>query len=236
MAVDLSVSEYGAGPPLIVLHGLFGSKRNWATVTHRLAIGRRVITVQRHAGGRAAVLGHSMRGKVAMVLALEYPELVERLVVVDIAPARSTGALLAGSQLPDVDKLLFAYRSAWLPHDPDAISFGSTETRASLDALASKMLTAFLASPAAGVQGRVLGVEEESRHAGRGCAGFVREGGFADGRLGFAGGYRYQNQPREMESGAGRGQRRATPAVLASGQRDQPGEEDRDPVSGAHED
>ena len=44
-----------------------------------------------------------------------------------------------------------------------AIQFGSTETRASLDALAAKMLTAFLNSPAASVQGRVLGVEEEIR-------------------------------------------------------------------------
>jgi putative RecB family exonuclease len=60
-------------------------------------------------------------------------------------------------------RLVFAYRSAWLPHDPDAIQFGGTETRASLDALAGKMLTAFLASPAASVQGRVLGVEDEIR-------------------------------------------------------------------------
>ena len=72
-------------------------------------------------------------------------------------------AILSGDPKPDLDALLFAYRSAWLPHDPDAISFGSTETRASLDALASKMLTAFLNSPAASVQGRVLGVEEEIR-------------------------------------------------------------------------
>ena len=72
-------------------------------------------------------------------------------------------AILSGDPKPDVDQLMFAYRSAWLPHDPDAISFGSTETRASLDALASKMLTAFLNSPAASVQGRVLGVEEEIR-------------------------------------------------------------------------
>jgi hypothetical protein len=50
-----------------------------------------------------------------------------------------------------------------LPHEPDAIQFGSSETRASLDALAGKMLTAFLSSPAASVQGRVLGVEEEIR-------------------------------------------------------------------------
>lgn len=115
--VDLSVSVFGEGPPLIVLHGLFGSKRNWATVAHRLAVGRRVITVdlrnhgespwhdahdypamaedvarviERYAGGHADVLGHSMGGKVAMVLAISHPELVDRLIVVDIAPTRST--------------------------------------------------------------------------------------------------------------------------------------------------
>jgi putative RecB family exonuclease len=72
-------------------------------------------------------------------------------------------AALSGEEQPDVERLMFAYRSAWLPHDPDAIQFGSTETRASLDALAARMLTAFLSSPAASVQGRVLGVEEEIR-------------------------------------------------------------------------
>jgi putative RecB family exonuclease len=72
-------------------------------------------------------------------------------------------AELAGEVKPDVEQLMFAYRSAWLPHEPDKIQFGSTETRGSLDALAAKMLTAFLASPAASVQGRVLGVEEEIR-------------------------------------------------------------------------
>ena len=72
-------------------------------------------------------------------------------------------AILSGGPKPGLDALLFAYRSAWLPHDPDAIQFGSTETRASLDALAARMLTAFLNSPAASVQGSVLGVEEEVR-------------------------------------------------------------------------
>ena len=67
-------------------------------------------------------------------------------------------AVLTGEEQLDIERLMFAYRSAWLPHDPDAIQFGSTETRASLDALASRMLTAFLSSPAASVQGRVLGV------------------------------------------------------------------------------
>jgi putative RecB family exonuclease len=72
-------------------------------------------------------------------------------------------AILAGSQLPDVEKLLFAYRSAWLPHDPDAVEFGSKDTRQTFDDLAARMLRAFLASPVASVDGRVLGVEEEIR-------------------------------------------------------------------------
>jgi putative RecB family exonuclease len=72
-------------------------------------------------------------------------------------------AQLSGEPKPDLGALLFAYRSAWLPHAPDAISFGSKETLDSLDDLAARMLTAFLNSPAASVQGRVLGVEEEVR-------------------------------------------------------------------------
>jgi putative RecB family exonuclease len=74
-------------------------------------------------------------------------------------------AELAGEAKPDVEQLMFAYRSAWLPHEPDEIQFGRSETRASLDALAGKMLAAFLASPAASVRRRVLGVEEEIRGA-----------------------------------------------------------------------
>ena len=72
-------------------------------------------------------------------------------------------AQLSGDPKPDLDALLFAYRSAWLPHDPDAISFGSKETGETLDDLAARMLTAFLASDQARVSGRVLGVEEEIR-------------------------------------------------------------------------
>ncbi len=72
-------------------------------------------------------------------------------------------AQLAGDTKPDLDALLFAYRSEWLPHDPDAIQFGSKETRETLDDLAARMLTAFLVSDQARVSGRVLGVEEEIR-------------------------------------------------------------------------
>jgi esterase len=115
--VDLAISESGAGEPLVILHGLFGSKRNWAAIANRFAASHRVLAadlrnhgespwdnrhdypalaadiarvIEARVGGPAAVLGHSMGGKAAMVLALTRPDLVERLVVVDIAPAEST--------------------------------------------------------------------------------------------------------------------------------------------------
>jgi len=101
-------------PPLLVLHGLLGSARNWGRVGRALAARRQVLAVDlpNHGaspwtermdypfqarliadeiaalGRPAAVMGHSMGGKVAMTLALTRPELVERLVVVDIAPLR----------------------------------------------------------------------------------------------------------------------------------------------------
>ena len=68
-------------------------------------------------------------------------------------------AILSGEEQPDVERLMFAYRGAWLPHDPDVIQFGAKETRETLDYLAARMLTAFLASDQARVSGRVLGVE-----------------------------------------------------------------------------
>ena len=102
----------GDGRPLLIAHGLFGSARNWRSVAKRLGEGREVVTVdlRNHGdspwdddasydalagdlagtveamGGRADVLGHSMGGKAAMRLALTRPDLVERLVVADIAP------------------------------------------------------------------------------------------------------------------------------------------------------
>lgn len=112
-AVDLHVTELGEGPPLVVLHGLLGRARNWLGVARGLRHRRTVATadlrnhgaspwsevmdypamaadvaalIEARGGGRADVLGHSMGGKVAMALALTRPELVGRLIVVDIAP------------------------------------------------------------------------------------------------------------------------------------------------------
>ena len=112
MSLPLRVTALGDGPPLLVLHGLFGSAGNWSSIARRLAATHRVLVadLRNHGdsphdprmdylamaedcsaliaehGGRAAVLGHSMGGKVAMGLALTEPDRVSRLVVVDIAP------------------------------------------------------------------------------------------------------------------------------------------------------
>lgn len=116
MSLELARTEYGeAGAPVVILHGLLGSARNWATIAKRLAETHRVFaldlrnhgsspwsdvmtfeamvddlrtTLERLGLGPAAVVGHSMGGKVAMLLALTHPEQVERLVPVDIAPVR----------------------------------------------------------------------------------------------------------------------------------------------------
>ena len=99
-------------PPLLIAHGLFGSARNWGAIAKRLALHRQVIavdmrnhgdsprspdhgyralagdlaaTIAAH-GGCADVLGHSMGGKAAMVLALTEPDRVRRLIVADMAP------------------------------------------------------------------------------------------------------------------------------------------------------
>ena len=104
----------GTGSPIVILHGLLGSSRNWQSAGVALAAsGHRVIGLDLRNHGispwdddctytamaedvRAYLLseklnsvhlvGHSMGGKVAMRLALSYPELVSRLTVVDIAP------------------------------------------------------------------------------------------------------------------------------------------------------
>ncbi len=116
--VDLASHAYGEhGEPVVILHGLLGSGRNWATLAKRLGRTRRVTTLDLRNHGRSpwsdamdydlmaadvqafiersnlgptTVIGHSMGGKTAMRLALLRPALVRRLVVVDIAPVTYT--------------------------------------------------------------------------------------------------------------------------------------------------
>jgi esterase len=122
MAVELAASEYGEGPPVAILHGLFGSGRNWRSIAQQLALRHHILAfdLRNHGGSpwadgmsyremvedlraafdrrrivRPALLGHSMGGKVAMLAALLYPAEVDRLVAVDIAPAPNPPTLLS---------------------------------------------------------------------------------------------------------------------------------------------
>lgn len=112
MLETYTFGEVGDAPPIVIAHGLYGSARNWNVIAKRLAEERFVVSVdiRNHGasawaaphdypamaedlasvisafGGTADVIGHSMGGKAAMILALGHPAKVRRLVVADIAP------------------------------------------------------------------------------------------------------------------------------------------------------
>ena len=120
MTAPLFATELGQqGPRVAFLHGLFGQGKNWTTLGRSLSGEARVTLLDLPDHGRSpwsthvsypaqaaavaarlddgsgtpyALVGHSMGGKVAMALALLHPDLVERLVVVDVAPV-STAAM-----------------------------------------------------------------------------------------------------------------------------------------------
>jgi pimeloyl-ACP methyl ester carboxylesterase len=112
-SIALVFDDEGAGPPLVILHGLFGSARNWQSHARTLSERYRVISVDQRNHGRSphtgphgyvemaadlarliqhlglrevTLLGHSMGGKTAMTLALEGAVDIARLVLVDIGP------------------------------------------------------------------------------------------------------------------------------------------------------
>ena len=107
--------EYGSGPPLVILHGLFGSGENYRSFAWDLGDEYRVILPDLRNHGQSGhsfgmsypvlandvietlddmgvdrfhIIGHSMGGKTAMEIALTFPRRVDRLVVVDIAPKK----------------------------------------------------------------------------------------------------------------------------------------------------
>lgn len=111
--MELYYRKYGSGPPLFILHGLFGSSDNWATIAAKLA-GRFTVYLpdlrnhgrSPHSGihdydsmsndllelasslklGHFFLAGHSMGGKAAMKFALKWPEKLDGLLVADISP------------------------------------------------------------------------------------------------------------------------------------------------------
>lgn len=112
--VDLHAEKSGSGKPVVILHGMFGSVSNWGGVARWLSDDYQVHRLDMRNHGASPwvdemtipamasdvrryieqnnlaptiLIGHSLGGKVAMRLALSSPDLVERLIVVDIAPA-----------------------------------------------------------------------------------------------------------------------------------------------------
>lgn len=112
--MQLAVTQTAEGkPPLVIMHGLFGSGRNWQSTAKQLTDRFTVYSLDlrnhglsahaddmdyslmaadvvefldEHGLNNATVLGHSMGGKVAMAFALSHPDRVQKLIIVDIAP------------------------------------------------------------------------------------------------------------------------------------------------------
>ena len=108
--------EYGNGPPLIILHGLYGSSDNWATVAKKLSENFTVYLPDQRNHGQSPhspthdydsmsddihelarelkldkffLAGHSMGGKTAICFALKWPEMLNGLLIADISPFKS---------------------------------------------------------------------------------------------------------------------------------------------------
>ena len=138
---------------VIILHGLFGSADNWQSVGKVLAAHRKVYLVdQRNHGSsphsdqfsyslmaedlsqfmqelglnKAHLIGHSMGGKTVMHFACKYPEKVETLTVVDIAPRY---------YLPHHQQILQGFRS---------VKLNAIQTRPEAD----QMMASVISSPA----------------------------------------------------------------------------------------
>jgi len=111
--MELSYRKMGQGPPMIILHGLYGSSDNWFSIGKAFASRFEVYLIDQrnhgssphsrehnyiamrndlhdfmelHAIEKAVIIGHSMGGKTAMFFAVAWPEKVQLLVVVDISP------------------------------------------------------------------------------------------------------------------------------------------------------
>ncbi len=111
--MELFYRELGQGQPVVILHGLYGSSDNWMSIARELSKDYRVILVDQRNHGqsphsmshtyndmakdlkelldklaieRVSLLGHSMGGKTATLFTSQYPDMVYKLVVVDILP------------------------------------------------------------------------------------------------------------------------------------------------------
>jgi len=109
----LKYKKYGEGPPLIILHGLYGSSDNWVTIAKNLSDTYTIILPDQRNHGESPhsdihnyesmrddlyelvkdlnlkkifLAGHSMGGKTAISFAINWPEMLNGLLVADISP------------------------------------------------------------------------------------------------------------------------------------------------------
>jgi esterase len=113
--MKLFFRRMGQGNPVIILHGLLGLSDNWVTFGRQLAVDFEVFIPDLRNHGQSPhdpvfnfhllvgdlielikdlglkkinMIGHSLGGKTAMLFALNYPDLLDKLVIVDIAPGK----------------------------------------------------------------------------------------------------------------------------------------------------
>lgn len=196
--MSLHTHLVGTGRPRVAfLHGLFGQGRNWTTIAHGLTpeftsvlldlpnhghsgwtdsfdyvawadLVAEDITERLGSAARLSVVGHSLGGKVAMLLALRHPHLVRSLAVVDIAPdssshGHSMGQLIGAMQSLDLARLTSraqadALLASKVP-DPDVRGFLLQNLHRRHQAFAWRMNLPMLAEALPAIFGWPAGVE-----------------------------------------------------------------------------
>jgi esterase len=114
--MKLFYRKYGEGPPLVILHGLYGSSDNWVTIAKSISSNFTVYLpdLRNHgssprssihdytsiasdiyeltgelAFAKFFLAGHSMGGKAAIFFAMKWPEMLDGLLVADVSPFKA---------------------------------------------------------------------------------------------------------------------------------------------------
>ena len=189
--MKLNYLDQGSGEPVVLMHGLFGSLNNLGSLTRSLLDKNRVIGIDLRNHGdsphqqamdyplmaadviellddlgiaTANLIGHSMGGKVAMQIALTYPERLNKMVIVDIAPVNYEshhGDILDGlkqlseteiTSRTEADKLLAAYEPeigvrAFLLKNLKKLPTGGYGLRLNLTSIVANYHTSLVVAP-----------------------------------------------------------------------------------------
>jgi esterase len=156
--MKLFYRKFGEGAPIIILHGVYGSSDNWVTIGRALSEQFEVWLVDQRNHGKsphsqdhsypamqqdlkelmdeyhiqkAILIGHSMGGKTVMQFAVENPDRVSHLIVLDIAPKSYLFSLDIGSDMLNHKKIMESML---------AVDFTGVKHRSELDDLLAKQI------------------------------------------------------------------------------------------------